>query len=213
MQDIAVPHRHRPLFIHSDFEVVRPLVREDRRFCHLIEPPRRTTPLRGEGGAGQPCRVAVVGNRSWLTGDGLVVGCLHYPPSRSHSSICRAYRSHRWSPIAVLGRVRRTISPALTASAMCHISFSCCGRSSDSTLTARGGFSALRRSVSDSRVSPCTSKLPAQPSLVRSIHCGTAAVVLAVVVSSGTGGRRSCLRLLLLRQHLRFGDKPCQRSR
>ncbi len=31
-------------------------------------------------------------------------------------------------------------------------------------------------------------KLLAQSSWVRSIHCGTAAVVLAVVVSSGTGG-------------------------
>ncbi len=75
--------------------------------------------MRGEGGAGLPCRVAVAGNRAWLTGDGLVVGCRDCPPSRSRSPVVGRIALTR---TAVPSRIWRTLCPVSAASAVCHIS-------------------------------------------------------------------------------------------
>ncbi len=97
---------------------------------------------------------------------------------------CRAYRTHPdSSPRSGLSApsVRhRQLPPCAT------YPFSCCGRS---PLVCPHPLSWIHSPVPLRVCLACIAlKLPVLSSWVRSIHCGTAAVALAVVVSSGTGG-------------------------
>jgi len=150
----------------------------------MSEPLRRATPLRGEGGAGQPCRVAVAGNRTWLTADSLAVGCRDFPSVKAALTDSRTYRTHPCSgPRSGYSHPRSGIDsfhrvphiPVVYMVAPRQLpSFRSWWIHSHAPLRVCLACIAL--------------KLPAQPSGRASIHCGTAAVVLAFVVSSGTGG-------------------------
>ncbi len=104
----------------------------------------------------------------------------------------RQGRAHRnvgciaLSRAVVLGLVTRILSPASAASAVCHISFFVLWSLPDGMPSDRS-----RGIPSPAPLRVCLAcialKLPVLSSWVRSIRCGTAAVVLAVVVSSGTG--------------------------
>ncbi len=164
--------------------------------------------MRGEGGAGQSCRVAVAGNRAWLKADSLVVGCRECPPSRSRSPIVGRIALTRTAVLCRFGApsVRhRQLPPCAT------YPFSCYGRST---------MICPLPLAWDSQ--PCAA--PCLPRVYRLEVVG--AVIMGEVYTLRHRrrcacrcckfrhrGRRSCLRLLLLLRHLRFGDKPCQRSR
>ncbi len=108
------------------------------------------------------------------------------------------------SPLSVW----RTLSPASAASAVCHISFFVLWSLHDGLPSDRS-----RRIHSLAPLRVCLAcialKLIAQPSgsdvyPMRHRRCACRCCKFR------HRGRKSLLRMLLLRQHLRFGDKPCR---